>query len=212
MIPVAVTFADTGDLVQRVAHGWLNGQRINFATITGTTGLATHTTYFVVNRSADAFQVAATAGGAALPLTTNGSGTAYLPAVRETLLSAIITAVDGTYGLAAPEDDRDVPVTIVQDGTDEAVASYDTTQCTMQLNVARAELASSNDRTASRQQAHAAMQALIARMQADETFGGLATGVDYTGGGIDIDGRLVFAAAAFRVRYQHARGQPAVLA
>jgi len=212
MIPVAVTFADTGDLVQRVAHGWLNGQRINFASITGPAGLATHSTYFVVNRSADAFQVAATAGGAALPLTTNGSGTAYLPAVRETLLAAILTAVGGSYGLAAPEDDRDMPVTIVQDGTDENAASYDTTLCLMPLNVARAELATSTHRDAARQQAHAALQTLVARMHADETFGGLATGIDYTGGGIEIDGKLVFAEAVFRVRYQHARGQPAVLA
>ena len=66
MSAVAVTFTDTGDLVGRVAHGWLNGQPLKFATIVSTTGISTSATYFVVNRAADTFQVAATLGGAAL--------------------------------------------------------------------------------------------------------------------------------------------------
>jgi hypothetical protein len=132
--------------------------------------------------------------------------------VRERLLAAILTAVGGEYGVRAPEDDRDVPVTIVQDGADEASANYDATVCVMPLNVARAEEAASTDRTASRRQAHAALQALIEDMFEDETFDGLAVGIEYTGGGIAVDGRLVFAEATFRVRYQHLRGQPDVLA
>lgn len=212
MTSFAVTFADAGDLVTRVAHGWLNGQRLAFAAITGTTGLALHTTYFVVNRTADTFQLAATLGGAALPLATNGTGTAYVPAVREQLLARILAAVGGEYGVRAPEDDRDLPVTIVQDGTDEASANYDATLCVMPVNVARAEEAISSDRDVMRRQAHAALQALIEAMFTDETFGGLAVGIDYTGGGIDADGKLIFAEAAFRVRYQHLRGQPDVLA
>ena len=43
MTAVAVTFTDSGDIVGRVAHGWLNGQRLNFASIAGTTGISTHT-------------------------------------------------------------------------------------------------------------------------------------------------------------------------
>jgi hypothetical protein len=212
MTAVAVTFTDSGDLVGRVAHGWLNGQRMNFATIAGTTGLSTHVTYYVVNRTADAFQVAATAGGAALPLTTNGAGTAYVPAVREVLIGKILAAVGGEYGLRAPEDDRDLPVTIVQDGSDEATANYDATVCVMPVNVARAEEAVSTDRDRIRQQAHAALKALISSMYADETFDGMAVGINYTGGGIQADGKLVFAEAAFQVRYQHLSGQPDVLA
>ncbi len=130
--------------------------------------------------------------------------------VRERLLAAIITAVGGEYGLRTPEDDRDLPVTIVQDGADEAAANYDATICVMPLNVARAELAASTDRDAMRQQAHAALGTLIEAMYADETFGGLAVGINYTGGGIQAEGRLVFAEAAFQVRYQHLRGQPDV--
>lgn len=212
MTALAVTFTQTGNLVGRVAHGWPNGQRLNFASIVGTTGISTHVTYFVVNRTADAFQLAATAGGAVLPLAGNGTGTAYVPAVRERLIANILAAVGGEYGLPTPEDERDLPVTIVQDGTDEASTNYEATLCVMPLNVARAEAASSTDRDTTRQQAHAALQALLAAMYTDETFGGLAVGIDYTGGGIQAEGRLVFAEAAFRVRYQHLRGQPEVLA
>lgn len=132
--------------------------------------------------------------------------------VRERLLNAILTTVGGEYGLSAPEDARDLPVTIVQDGSDDASQNYDYTACVMPINIGRAELAISANRDAMRVQAHAALAALITEMHADETFGGLALGVDYTGGGIQIEvGKIVFAEASFAVRYQHLRGQPAVI-
>lgn len=132
--------------------------------------------------------------------------------VRERLLSAIQTALSAEYGLPAPEDERDLPVTIVQDGTDTAGQNYGYTVCSMPISVGRAEAAASVNRDTQRAQAHAALAALITAMQADETFGGLAVGVDYTGGGIQLEaGKLVFAEATFVVRYQHLRGQPAVL-
>ena len=133
--------------------------------------------------------------------------------IRERLLAAILTATGGEYGLPAPEDERDLPVTIVQDGTDSASANYDATECAMPLSIGRAEAATATSRDALRQQAHTALASLLTAMHADETFGGLAARVDYTGGGIQIEaGRLVFAEASFTVTYRHARGQPAVLA
>ncbi len=49
-------------------------------------------------------------------------------------------------------------------------------------------------------------------MHTDPTFGGLAVGVDYTGGGIQAElGKFVFAGASFTARYQHLRGAPAAL-
>jgi len=133
--------------------------------------------------------------------------------IREQLIAAILTATGGEYGVPAPEDERDLPVTLVQDGTDTASTNYDYTACSMPITVARAELAVGTDRDALRAQAHAALAALIAAMHADETFGGLAVGVDYTGGGIQTEvGKFVFAEASFTVRYQHLRGQPSVAA
>jgi hypothetical protein len=71
----AVTFTDAGDLVNLTAHGLSNGDEVAFSVITTTTGIVINTIYFVVNAAADTFQVASASGGAALPLTTNGSGT-----------------------------------------------------------------------------------------------------------------------------------------
>ena len=131
--------------------------------------------------------------------------------IREQLIAAILTATGGEYGVPAPEDERDLPVTIVQDSADTASTNYDVTACSMPITVARAELAVGTDRNALRAQAHAALAALIAAMHTDETFGALALGVDYTGGGIQTEvGKFVFAEASFTVRYQHLRGQPAV--
>lgn len=133
--------------------------------------------------------------------------------VRERLLTAILTATGGQYGLPAPEDERDLPVTIVQDGDDTATANYDATECAMPLSIGRAEAAASTNRDALRMQAHAALAAILTAMHTDETFGGLAARVDYNGGGIQTEaGRLIFAEASFTVIYRHARGQPAVLA
>lgn len=73
----ACTFTDTGDLVGRVAHGYLAGDIVEFPTIVTTTGITVDTEYFVLASGlvADAFKVSATDGGAALTLTTNGTGT-----------------------------------------------------------------------------------------------------------------------------------------
>jgi hypothetical protein len=73
--PVSCTFTDAGDTVDATAHGLSNGDTVIFKTIVTTTGIVVDTVYYVVNKNVNDFQVAATQGGAALPLTTNGSGT-----------------------------------------------------------------------------------------------------------------------------------------
>lgn len=73
--PIAVTFQDAGDTVTLTAHGLSNGDEVSFAAITSTTGIVINKIYYVVNAATDTFQVAETLGGAALALTTNGSGT-----------------------------------------------------------------------------------------------------------------------------------------
>lgn len=135
-------------------------------------------------------------------------------AVRERLLAAITAAVGGEYGLPSPEDDRDLPVTIVQDQADSAVAGvYGKTRLTMPVNVARAEAAGPGGRAALRAQAHAMLAAVVAAMHVDASFGGLAVGLEYTGGGIQTEvGKFVWAEASFVVTYQHARGNLTVLA
>ena len=72
---IAVSFTDTGDLVTLANHGLSNGDEVSFASITSTTGIVINRIYYVVSATPGIFQVAATLGGPALSLTTNGTGT-----------------------------------------------------------------------------------------------------------------------------------------
>lgn len=76
---LACTFTDTGDVVGVAGHGLVNGQVIQFPTITTTTGITANTNYYVVNAATDTFKVSATAGGSAIALTTDGTGTILAP-------------------------------------------------------------------------------------------------------------------------------------
>ena len=72
---VAVTTQGAGDTVTRVAHGQINGDIVYFATLVTTTGIAISTTYYVVNKTADTFQLSLTNGGSVIDLVGDGSGT-----------------------------------------------------------------------------------------------------------------------------------------
>lgn len=131
-------------------------------------------------------------------------------AIREQILAAITTAVSGEYGIPAPESERDLPVTIVQDGQDEAeTTTYNQTNVLMPVAIASAASAASHDKDTMRAQANALLAGIITTMFADETFGDLADGIEYTGGGIQTEvGKFVFAEAQFTVRYHFVRGDP----
>ena len=90
----ACTFQDSGDTVTLAGHGFLDGTEISFSTITSTTGISTYTRYWVRDVSGSTFKVAATKGGSALALTTDGSGAVYLPGYRQ----ALVTVVPKTGG------------------------------------------------------------------------------------------------------------------
>lgn len=83
---IAVTFTDAGDTVNLTSHGLSDGDEVAFSTITTTTGIVINTIYYVVGATSNTFQVAATAGGSALALTTDGSGTLKY--------KATVTAID----------------------------------------------------------------------------------------------------------------------
>jgi hypothetical protein len=68
-----VTFTDAGDLVNRTAHGLANGSIVKFWSIASTTGLVEGQQYYVINATANTFQVSTTVGGTAVTLTTDGS-------------------------------------------------------------------------------------------------------------------------------------------
>ena len=90
---MAVTFTDSTDTVNSTAHGFRNGDMVAFKNIIGTTGLFASTFYFVINASADTFQLSNDYGGpTAVSLTTDGSAIA----VRGTVMINLFT---GSYSL-----------------------------------------------------------------------------------------------------------------
>ena len=69
-----VTFTASTSVVNRTAHGYNNGNTISFDSITTTTGIVARQIYYVINKTADTFQLSETEGGTALTLTNDGSG------------------------------------------------------------------------------------------------------------------------------------------
>jgi surface protein len=106
-----VTLTDAGDLVERTAHGYSNGMEVQFYNIISTTGLTAAQTYYVINATANDFQVAEVVGGSAIALSTNGSATLlpYKQAIVTvtpnggTLTSININVKNTTSGLQAYE-------------------------------------------------------------------------------------------------------------
>lgn len=70
-----VTFTASTDTVNRTAHGYTNGMTVQFYNIATTTGLDEGQIYYVINASANTFQVSLTDGGSAVTLTNDGSAT-----------------------------------------------------------------------------------------------------------------------------------------
>jgi hypothetical protein len=72
---LACMLQGANDTVTATAHGLANGDLVSFATLVTTTGIAIYTPYYVVNATTNIFQLALTAGGAAIDLGGDGSGT-----------------------------------------------------------------------------------------------------------------------------------------
>lgn len=70
-----VTFTASTNRVNRTAHGLTTATEIQFYNIATTTGISEGQSYYVINPTADSFQIASTPGGSAVTLTNNGSAT-----------------------------------------------------------------------------------------------------------------------------------------
>lgn len=66
----AVTGNDVTDRINQTGHPFIAGDQLVFTALTGGAGLATATVYFVVNPTANDYQLSATSGGAAINFTT----------------------------------------------------------------------------------------------------------------------------------------------
>jgi len=100
---VAATLTDAGDLVGKVSHGLTDGTKIMFNTIVTTTGINTYTTYYVVNKSDNSFQVSLTlAGAAAAVVLSGGNGTANYTVLTQTVLTTTMMCAANTTSDAMP--------------------------------------------------------------------------------------------------------------
>lgn len=83
------TSAATDDIVDATAHGFVDGQEIEFATLTGGAGLTALTSYFVTATSlaANTFRVAATRGGVEIDFTTDITAGTARPVASNVLLA-----------------------------------------------------------------------------------------------------------------------------
>lgn len=78
---INVTLQDTGDTVTLNDHGFSDGKMISFSAIGSTSGINTNTLYYVINSTLNTFQIAASAGGAVIPLVGNGTAVLEVAAI-----------------------------------------------------------------------------------------------------------------------------------
>jgi hypothetical protein len=67
----AATGVHATDVITATAHGYQNGDRVYFVSITGGSGLTAGTIYFVRDRATDTFKLSANDGGAVIDFTTD---------------------------------------------------------------------------------------------------------------------------------------------
>ena len=93
----AVINVDAGtNTITVTAHGWSAAQPVRFSVVGGTLpgGLSASSVVYVRSPATDTFEVSATAGGAAINITTTGSGTIYVWPVVDAA-AGLFTPVSG---------------------------------------------------------------------------------------------------------------------
>lgn len=98
----SITGSSSDDVIASTAHGLSDGDKIVFTAITNGTGLSTNTTYYIVNSTTNAFQVALTASGTALTFADFTAGTYYALAAMS---STARTVVVNTSMLSPEQED-----------------------------------------------------------------------------------------------------------
>ena len=130
--------------------------------------------------------------------------------IREQLIQKITETVGGLYDIPAPTDERECPVTIVRDLPEVAADDqYGVSNREIPVAIGRGAVSTSTVRAEQRAEANELLAELVTEMFADESFASLADGLEYTGGGIQVEvGKFVIAEAQFTVRYHTVRGDP----
>lgn len=87
------------DFLTAAAHGYVNGDVVVLSNSGGIlpAGLSPSTGYFVVNKTADTLQLSLTSGGAAIDLTSAGTGTSFLGEVPAGIRHAMLLMIGELY-------------------------------------------------------------------------------------------------------------------
>ena len=132
--------------------------------------------------------------------------------IREQIIRALQTRT-GALRKLPDYDDRDLPITEIDEGTETATESgYGMTNATLQITVARAiNMSGVKDDTWHRAQNIALAELIKEIYTGGDRLGGLADGIDYNGGAIDLltnaaNGAGV--AVTVSVRYSFVHGNP----
>jgi hypothetical protein len=132
--------------------------------------------------------------------------------IREQILQALALRLDALRGLEG-YDLSELPITILVEGADEAQETdYDMTRVAMPVTIARAVAKTGLKNDIWYEDANVEMaQMIVDAFGTDETFGGLAQGMEYAGGevGVLTDGAQGYTAQiSLIIRYAFLHGNP----
>ena len=131
--------------------------------------------------------------------------------IREQILQALATRV-GAVREVPIYDRSDLPLTVLAEGDEQAQPDdYDLTRVSMEVYIAKAVAANVAKEEWHGQANKEMADLIVAAFDGDDTFGGLADGMDYTGGSIDTiqDGAGGYVATiSLVVRYAFLHGNP----
>lgn len=137
----SVTGSSSDDVIAKTAHGLSNGDKIIFTAITGGTGLATYTTYYVVSATTNTFQVALESGGTALTFADFSAATIVeLSALSSTSRRVVVN----TANLSTEEEDLLAAGTLLEIESEVVrIAAISGTSPSFTLTLDRAKLGTS---------------------------------------------------------------------
>lgn len=102
----AVTADSTTDLITLTSHGFSANQKVVLSGSVAPGGLAFATTYFVVTNNANSFKLAATSGGSAIDITSNGTSVTLVTSTQaQSQMTKIgLTGINSSTGATQHQD------------------------------------------------------------------------------------------------------------
>lgn len=119
----AATIEADDDTVTSTGHGYSNGNAVVFLALTGGGGLTVGTTYYVRDSAANTFKVAATAGGAAINVTSDATAATVID--FESLGRTVTGEIERDPGATSEKARVDLAIELVNDPVRQFAAIVD---------------------------------------------------------------------------------------